>query len=60
MVKDLRKKLDICDDYDDNDYVHKWGMTIDLEKRTKYHEKTFSKMKGTNLELVLFGFPLWD
>ncbi|XWV26726.1 hypothetical protein QJ857_gp0329 [Tupanvirus soda lake] len=55
-VKDLRKSLDINNEYDDNDYVYKWGMSNDLERRTKEHEKTYGKFKNTNLELILFGF----
>uniref|UniRef100_A0A6C0LRI9 Bro-N domain-containing protein n=1 Tax=viral metagenome TaxID=1070528 RepID=A0A6C0LRI9_9ZZZZ len=56
IVKKLRKELNIDNKYDDNDYVYKWGMSIDLERRTKEHEKIFSNSKGFSLELVLYGF----
>lgn len=56
QVKSLRKKLKLDDDFDDNDYVYKWGMSIDLERRTKEHQKTFSVFKNSTLELVLFSF----
>lgn len=55
-VCDLRKALKIPTDFNDKDYVYKWGMTIDLERRTKEHHTDYGKIKGTNLELVLFGF----
>lgn len=54
-VSTLREILDICDDYDDEDLVFKWGMTNDLRRRTGEHEKTYSKKYGYNLELVLFN-----
>jgi len=54
-VKDLRKTLKIEKRYEDEDYVYKWGMSEDLERRTKEHEKTYGKMKGVLLELVLFA-----
>lgn len=55
QVSDLRETLEISDDYDDLDFVYKWGMTIDLKRRTKEHEKTFSKKEGFDLQLVLFN-----
>lgn len=55
-VADLRKNLKIPSDFDGEDYVYKWGMTIDLERRTKEHHADFGKIKGANLELALFGF----
>ena len=54
-VKDLRKSLNLDDKYQNEDYVYKWGMSDDLERRTKQHEKTYGKFKGSNIELVLFG-----
>uniref|UniRef100_A0A6C0LTG8 Bro-N domain-containing protein n=1 Tax=viral metagenome TaxID=1070528 RepID=A0A6C0LTG8_9ZZZZ len=56
IVKKLRKELNIDNKYDDNDYVYKWGMSIDLERRTKEHEKSYSKLKGSKIELILYGF----
>jgi len=55
LVKDLRKTLNIDASYNDDLYVYKWGMTIDLERRTGEHEVTYGKLKGSQLELVLFG-----
>ena len=55
LVKDLRKTLNIDASYNDDMNVYKWGMTIDLERRTGEHEPTYGKMKGAQLELVLFG-----
>src|ERR1700733_9852269 len=56
IVKKLRKELNIDNKYDDNNYVYKWGMSIDLERRTKEHEKSYSKLKGSKIELILYGF----
>ena len=55
-VKFLREFLNISNIYDDDDYVCKWGMTLDLERRTKEHEKTYGKLKNANLKLLLFGY----
>ena len=54
-VSDLRELLDINEEYDDNEYVYKWGRTDDLKRRIKEHEKTFSKKEGFDLQLVLFN-----
>ncbi len=55
-VSDLRKQLKIHKSFDDDDFVYKWGMTIDLTRRTQEHETTYGKMKNVTLELVTFGF----
>jgi len=55
-VKDLRKVLKIGKEYKDDDFVYKWGMTIDLERRTGEHERSLGKLNGVNLQLVTFGF----
>ena len=55
-VEDLRESLDIDDTYNDKDYVYKWGMSNDLERRTKEHEKSYGALEGSKLELVLFGY----
>ena len=55
-VKDLRKSMKIKDKYDDDSYVYKYGMTIDLERRIKEHEKAFNKIKGAKLELTTSSF----
>jgi len=56
QVKDLRESLDLDDSYDDDDFMYKWGMTNNLKRRTKDHEKTYGEFEGANLELVLFGY----
>jgi len=53
-VKSLRKKLHLDKQYKDDDFVYKFGMTIDLERRIKEHTKDFAKL-GVSLELVTFG-----
>jgi len=60
-VKKLRKILKISDDFEDDDFedddfVYKWGMTNDLKRRIGEHYKTYSKMQGAKLELVLYNF----
>lgn len=55
-VGSLRKKLKIGPEFDDKDFVYKWGMTIDLERRTNEHQKTYSKLSKQDIELVLYGF----
>lgn len=55
-VSNLRKTLDIHDDYDDEDFVIKWGMTDDLNRRLGEHQNTFSKLKGAKLELITFSY----
>jgi hypothetical protein len=56
QVKNLRKTFNINENYDDDSYVCKWGMSIDLERRTKEHEKTYGKIKNSKLELLTFGY----
>ena len=56
-VKDLKKSLRIDDKYyNENDGVYKWGMTQDLDRRTKEHNRNFSKIKNVNLQLILFNY----
>lgn len=55
-VSELRKSMKISEEYDENSYVYKYGMTIDLERRVKEHTNTFKKIKGTNLELTIFSY----
>ncbi len=56
QVKDLRKIFKIDEKYDDDSYVSKWGMTSDLERRTKDHENDFGKMKGCKMQLYAYGY----
>lgn len=53
-VKNLRKSLKLDDDYDDNDTIYKWGLSKSLVRRSKEHNKTFSKVKGCDLKLIWF------
>ncbi len=55
-VANLKKSLDIGDDYNDDDFVIKWGMTDDFKRRLGEHQNTFSKIKGSNLEVIAFNY----
>lgn len=55
-VKKLRETLNIDDNYLDNSYVCKWGMSCDLERRTKEHQQTYGKFKNANLKLLIFCY----
>jgi hypothetical protein len=50
-VKDLRKSMNIGKEYYDDSIVAKFGMTIDLPRRTGEHMKTYSKIKGVDLKI---------
>ena len=56
LVKYLRKVLSIDKKYSDNKIVGKFGMTIDLQRRTKEHNKTFGKMKNADLKLMHYNY----
>jgi len=58
IVKKLTTTLSLYseNDYNDDDYVCKWGMTKDFERRTKEHEITYGKLKNSNLRLLIFGY----
>jgi hypothetical protein len=55
-VADLRKKMAIDKRYKSTDMVYKYGRTNDLSRRTKEHENTFNKIKGSDLKLVYHGY----
>ena len=55
-VKDLRKSFQINNYFNDSDGIYKWGYTEDLDRRTKEHNRNFSKIKNTNLQLILFNY----
>jgi hypothetical protein len=55
-VADLRKKMAIDKRYKSTDMVYKYGRTNDLFRRTKEHENTFNKIKGSDLKLVYHGY----
>lgn len=54
-VKQLRKKLHISNDFDDDMIVCKYGFTDDLERRTSEHAKNFGKLTGHSIELVMYA-----
>ena len=56
IAKDLRKSMKIPNDIPDEYIITKYGFTDDLERRTKEHEKTYGKIKGVKLELLLFSY----
>jgi len=52
-ASDLKESLPILSSYSDNDLVFKYGYTDDLSRRLQEHKKHFSKIKGTNISVVL-------
>lgn len=54
-VKNLRESLEIVDEYPDDSIVFKYGMTCDLSRRTREHEKSYGKIKNVKLELVYYS-----
>jgi hypothetical protein len=55
-VKDLRKSMNISDDYEDDDIVGMYGFTKDLTRRTTEHIKSYSKIKGCELKLKWYSY----
>ena len=55
-VADLKKPLCIDNDVNENDFVIKCGMTDDLKRRLGEHQTTYSKIKGSKLELLCFNY----
>lgn len=51
-VKDLRESLNIHDHYNNNDYVVKYGLTNDLNRRTSEHVASCTKI-SKNIVLAL-------
>lgn len=54
-VRNLREALDISKKYNDDDFVYKWGMTKDLERRIAELIGEYN-MKGTKVELVIYNY----
>ena len=50
-VKNLRTSMKISKDIKDDMIIAKYGMTDDLRRRTSEHDKTFSKIDGSSLQL---------
>ncbi|BCS82702.1 hypothetical protein QLL95_gp0213 [Cotonvirus japonicus] len=55
-VKNLRKTLDLDDDYHDNDCVYRFGTTKELSRRTAEHTSSYNKLKGADVKLKIFNF----
>jgi len=55
FVKDLRKTFNIPKSFKDDEIVHKFGMTVDLDRRNGEHKDDFGKL-GCTIELKHFGF----
>ena len=55
-AKELRKVMSIPDHIPDNYIIIKYGFTKDLSERMMRHIETFSKIKGTRLELMNYVF----
>ncbi len=55
-ARELRKVMSIPDNIPDNYIIIKYGFTKDLSERMMRHIETFSKIKGTRLELMNYVF----
>jgi hypothetical protein len=55
-VKDLRKSMKIGKEYKDDAIVAKYGMTVDLPRRTGEHIKTYNKIKNVDLKLKYHSY----
>lgn len=55
-VKNLRDKMNISDDIDDDKIVCKYGFTDDLDRRTHEHCKTYSKLSNNGIQLLLYSY----
>lgn len=55
-VKQLRTTMNIPLSYADDMIVAIYGCTEDIERRTKEHQSYYSKLKGTDLSLLMFSY----
>jgi hypothetical protein len=55
-VKQLRTSMDIPQSYTDDMIVAIYGCTEDIERRTKEHQSNYSKLKGTDMSLLMFSY----
>ena len=55
-VGDMRQHFDMNGYTNDNDIVYKYGMTSDMERRSKEHSKTYGKLKDNSFKLVVFSY----
>ena len=54
-VSELRKSMNIDKSYSDSMIVCKFGMTVDLLRRTYEHTGTYKDIKNSNLRLKYYG-----
>ena len=55
-VKDVRETFELDEKYNDEDILYKYGMTCDISRRCKEHEKNYGKMKNVELELSRYCY----
>jgi hypothetical protein len=55
-ASELRDSMNLSNDIDDDDVICKYGMTDSLERRTYEHNRTFSKIKNTELHLKYYAY----
>jgi prophage antirepressor-like protein len=55
-VKDLRKEMNISDNFSDEDIVCKYGFTDNLDRRLMEHKNNFSKIENVDLKLKYYTF----
>ena len=54
-VRELRKGMEIDEEYDDDDLVCKFGKTNDLNRRSNEHAITYGNIAGLDLRLMYHG-----
>jgi hypothetical protein len=55
-VKDLRKEMNISDNFSDEDIVCKYGFTDNLDRRLMEHKNNFSKIENVDVKLKYYTF----
>lgn len=55
-AKQLRKSMKLPNTINDDQIICKYGMTESLERRTYEHNRTFSKIKKTDLHLKYYAY----
>lgn len=55
-VGNLRKTMSISDEYSDDCYVIKYGMTEDLAQRMQQHRRTYDNIDGCDLKLKYYAW----
>lgn len=54
-VEELRDILDIDDSYEDNDFVYKFGLSEDINRRSGEHQRKFKKMGINDIKLCTYS-----